>query len=102
MLLISTKKERDLADTDTKTGAADFGHDGAVNDVSVDVVAILGVAELKVEQVLKLGRGAVVELEQAIEDPIRLMVNGKLVAKGEVVVVRDMLAIQVTEIVMIK
>jgi len=98
-----TEKERDLADTntdsDTEIELTDLQHENAVYDVSVDVIAVLGVAEMKIEQVLRLGRGAVVELEHRVDEPVDLMVNGQLIAKGEVVVVEDRLAIQVTKII---
>ena len=54
---------------------------------------------MTVEQVLRLGRGAVIELERGLGESIELFADGKLVARGEVVVVEEMLAVQVTEIV---
>jgi flagellar motor switch protein FliN len=70
----------------------------SVLGVNIDVVAVLGVAELKVSQILQLGRGAVVELERALEDPIELIAEGRVVAVGEVVVVDEMLAVQITKV----
>ena len=70
----------------------------SVLGVNIDVVAVLGVAELKVSQILQLGRGAVVELERALEDPIELIAEGRVVALGEVVVVDEMLAVQITKV----
>ncbi len=72
---------------------------GAVMDVNIDVIAILGTAELKISQILQLGRGAVVELERKIGEPIELRAEGQIIARGEVVVVEDRLAIQLTKIV---
>ena len=62
------------------------GGSAALLDVNVDIVAVLGVAELRVSQILQLGRGAVVELERKVGEPVELKAEGKLVAKGEVVV----------------
>ncbi len=73
--------------------------DAALNDVDIDVVAVLGTAELKINQVLQLGRGAVVELDRLIEEPIDILAERQLVARGEVVIVEDKLAIQLTEVV---
>jgi len=73
--------------------------DAALNDVDIDVVAVLGTAELKISQVLQLGRGAVVELDRLIEEPIDVLAERQLVARGEVVIVEDKLAIQLTEVV---
>ena len=50
-------------------------------------------------QLLKLGRGAVVELGQNVGDPIDLRINNRLVGRGEVVVVEDRLAISITEMI---
>ena len=72
---------------------------GAVMDVDIDIIAVLGTAELKISQILQLGRGAVVELERLIGEPIDLSAEGHIIARGEVVVVEDRLAIQLTEIV---
>jgi flagellar motor switch protein FliN/FliY len=71
----------------------------SIMDVELDVVAVLGVAELKVSQVLQLGRGAVVELERGVGEPIDLLAKGRAVATGEVIVVEEMLAVKITEII---
>ena len=75
------------------------GGSAALLDVNVDIVAVLGVAELRVSQILQLGRGAVVELERKVGEPVELKAEGKLVAKGEVVVTDDKLAVQITDVV---
>ncbi|MBT3991249.1 MAG: flagellar motor switch protein FliN [Rhodospirillaceae bacterium] len=73
--------------------------DAAVHGVDIDIVAVLGTAELKVSQILQLGRGAVVELDRLIGEPVDIRAERELVARGEVVVVEDKLAIQLTEVV---
>ena len=73
--------------------------DQDVYDINVDVTAVLGTASLLVNQLLKLGRGAVVELGQNVGDPIDLRINNRLVGRGEVVVVEDRLAISITEMI---
>ena len=73
--------------------------DQAVYDITVEVTAVLGGATLLVNQLLKLGRGAVVELGQHVGDPIDLRINNRLIGRGEVVVVEDRLAISITEMV---
>lgn len=70
----------------------------AVYDVSVECYAVLGTADLPIAQLLKLGRGAVVELDRRVNDPVDLYVNGKRIAKAEVVVVEDHLAVTITEV----
>ena len=73
--------------------------DAALMDVNVDIVAVLGVAELKISQILQLGRGAVVELDRFVGEPVELRAGGKIVAKGEVVVTDEKLAVQITSVI---
>ena len=73
--------------------------EGAILDVNIDIVAVLGTAELKVAQILQLGRGAVVELDRLIGEPVDIRAERQLIAKGEVVVVEDRLAVQLTEVI---
>jgi flagellar motor switch protein FliN len=54
---------------------------------------------LEVSQLLKLGRGAVVELDRRVGEAVDIYVNNRLVARGEVVVVEDRLGVTMTEIV---
>jgi flagellar motor switch protein FliN/FliY len=71
----------------------------AVYDVPVQVSAVLGRATMQVSQLLKLGRGAVVELDRKVGEAVDIYVNNRLVARGEVVVVEDRLGVTMTEII---
>lgn len=71
----------------------------AVYDVPVNVSAVLGRASIPVNQLLRLGRGAVVELDRRVGEPVDIFVNSRLVARGEVIVVGDRLGVTMTEIV---
>ncbi len=71
----------------------------AVYDIPVQVSAVLGKSTMQVSQLLKLGRGAVVELDRKVGEAIDIYVNNRLVARGEVVVVEDRLGVTMTEIV---
>ena len=71
----------------------------AVYDIPVTVSAVLGKSTMQVSQLLKLGRGAVVELDRKVGEAIDIYVNNRLVARGEVVVVDDRLGITMTEII---
>ena len=51
------------------------------------------------QQLLKLGRGAVVELDRKVGEPVDILVNNRLVARGEVVVVEDKIGVTMTEII---
>ena len=81
---------------DVKRTAVDLE---AVFDVAVNVSAVLGKATMEVASLLKLSRGAVVELDRKIGEAIDIYVNGRLIARGEVVLVEDRLGITMTEIV---
>lgn len=71
----------------------------AIYDIPVEISAVLGKASMQVSQLLKLGRGAVVELDRKVGEAVDIYVNDRLVARGEVVVVEDRLGITMTEIV---
>jgi flagellar motor switch protein FliN/FliY len=72
----------------------------AVYDIPVTVSAVLGKSTMQVSQLLKLGRGAVVELDRKLGEAIDIYVNNRLVARGEVVMVDDSrLGVTMTEIV---
>jgi flagellar motor switch protein FliN len=71
----------------------------AVYDIPVQMSAVLGKATMQVNQLLKLGRGAVVELDRKVGEAIDIYVNNRLVARGEVVVVDDRLGVTMTEII---
>jgi flagellar motor switch protein FliN len=77
-------------------GAADLE---AVFDVPVQVSAVLGRARMDVGQLLKLGPGAVLELDRKVGEAIDIYVNNRLVARGEVVLVEDKLGVTMTEII---
>lgn len=71
----------------------------AVFDVPVQVSAVLGRARLEVGALLKLGPGAVLELDRKVGEAIDIYVNDRLVARGEVVLVEDKLGVTMTEII---
>jgi flagellar motor switch protein FliN/FliY len=97
----------ELAELQQGTGLPDGADDGphsardleAVYDIPVQVSAVLGKATMQVNQLLKLGRGAVVELDRKVGEAIDIYVNNRLVARGEVVVVEDRLGVTMTEII---
>ncbi len=68
-------------------------------DVSMNVTVELGQVRMRVRDLLKLTEGSVVELDRAVTAPVDVLVNGSLVARGDVVVVGDELGVRVTELV---
>lgn len=71
----------------------------AVSDIPVSISVVLGKTTMQVQQLLKLGRGAVVELDRKVGEPVDILVNNRLVARGEVVVVEDKIGVTMTEII---
>ena len=71
----------------------------AVYDIPVQESAVLGKTTMQVSQLLKLGRGAVIELDRKVGEAIDIYVNNRLVARGEVVVVEDRFGVTMTEII---
>lgn len=74
-------------DKDTATiGASQMD---AVYDIPVRITAVIGTATMPVSQLLRLGRGAVVELNKKLGEAVDIYANNRLIARGEVVVVDD-------------
>lgn len=104
------KSELELKEMNQPQGdeEEDFEHDfgepmakevEAIYDIPVQISAVLGRSTMQVSQLLKLGRGAVVELDRKVGEAIDIYVNNRLVARGEVVVVEDKLGVTMTEII---
>lgn len=85
-----------MAETAPRHGAQDLE---AVFDVPVTVSAVLGKSAMEVSQLLKLGKGTIVELDRKVGEAIDIYVNDRLVARGEVVLVEDRLGVTMTEII---
>jgi flagellar motor switch protein FliN/FliY len=71
----------------------------AIFDVPVRVSAVLGRSRMDVSELLRLGPGAVLELDRKVGEAIDIYVNNRLVARGEVVLVEDKLGVTMTEII---
>ncbi len=69
----------------------------ALDNVTVEVSVMLGKAVMPIHQLLKMGRGAVIELDATVHDHALIFANNRLIAKGEVMVVDDHIAVSVTE-----
>jgi flagellar motor switch protein FliN len=70
-----------------------------VLDVPVNLTIELGSCQLPMKEVLQLNVGSVVQLEKPADAPVELSVNGKLIARGEVVVVEDRFGVKITEVI---
>ena len=68
-------------------------------DVPLDLAVELGRARMSIQELLALGPGSVVELDKVAGEPLDILVNNRLVARGEAVVVNDKFGIRITDIV---
>lgn len=68
-------------------------------DIPLDVTVELGRVRMLIKDVLELASGSIVELDRVAGEPVDLLVNGRLIAKGEVVVIEDNFGIRITEII---
>lgn len=70
----------------------------SLDKVAVDISVVLGTAEMPIHQVLRLGRGAIIELEARENDPVKILANNYPVARGTVVVSGNRIAVEVKEL----
>lgn len=68
-------------------------------DIPVEITVQLGKTKMLIKELLQLGQGSVVELEKLAGEPMEILANNRLVAKGEVVVVNDKFGVRLTDIV---
>jgi flagellar motor switch protein FliN/FliY len=71
---------------------------GVLMDVQLPVSIRFGETEMLLEDVVKLGVGSVIELSSAADEPVELIVNGKSLARGEVVTIDGLYGVRITEI----
>jgi flagellar motor switch protein FliN len=70
----------------------------ALEKVSLDISVVLGTTDMPVHQVLRLGRGAIIELDATEGDAVRILANNYPVARGNVVVSGNRIAVEVKEL----
>jgi flagellar motor switch protein FliN len=69
-----------------------------LDNVSIDITVVLGTTSMPIHQVLRLGRGAIIELDASEEDEVRILANNLSVAKGMVIVSGNKIAVEVKEL----
>ncbi len=72
---------------------------GAVYDIPVKVQAVLGGARMPINELLRMKNGAVIELDRRVGEPVDVLVNDRLIARGELVLIDGALGLTLTEIV---
>ena len=111
----SVKRERDQAQLSAKSREASFkdltqeakvprAESGRrdldfILDIPLDVSAELGRTKLLINELLQLGQGSVIELNKLAGEPLEIYVNGKLVARGEAVVINEKFGVRLTDII---
>ncbi len=72
---------------------------GLLMDVELELSAILGSTDMTLKKILELTKGSIIELENKTAEPIDLLVNGKPIGKGEVVIIEDNFGLRITDTV---
>ena len=71
---------------------------GIFDNISIDISVVLGTAEMPIHQLLRMGRGAVIELMSREEDYVKILANNIPIAKGQVVLQGERVGVSVTEV----
>lgn len=87
-----------ISSSSSDAAAADPSHFGPLADIVCDVWVLLGTGTVSVRRCLALQRQSVLRLHQSAGEDLQIVVNGSLVARGEVVIVEDSTALRVTDI----
>ena len=69
-----------------------------LDNVSIDIAVVLGTSSMPIHQVLRLGRGAIIELDASEEDEVSILANNLPVAKGTVIVSGNKIAVEVKQL----
>jgi flagellar motor switch protein FliN/FliY len=69
-----------------------------VNGVKVEISVVLGRSVIPMHQLLRMGRGAVIELDSAQDDPVTVLANDRPIAKGEIVIHGDKIGVSITQL----
>ena len=81
------------------SGPQEAGNIGLIMDVSMEMTVELGRTKKLIKEILAMGEGTIIELDKLAGEPVDILVNHKLIAKGEVVVIDENFGVRVTEIV---
>ena len=69
-----------------------------LNNVKVEISVVLGRSVIPMHQLLRMGRGAVIELDSHQDEPVTVLANNRAVAKGEIIIEGDRIAVSISEI----
>lgn len=70
-----------------------------IDDISVDISVVLGTTFMPIHQLLRLGRGAVIELDAREDDDVTILANNRPIAQGQVVIEDQAIGVSITEVI---
>lgn len=85
--------------TETKSNNSNPSNLDLLYDIPLDITVELGRTELQIRKILELGPGAVIQLNKLAGEPVDILANQKLIAKGEVVVIEESFGVRITDII---
>jgi flagellar motor switch protein FliN/FliY len=88
-----------FASLQMQQSAPESGNIGLIMDVFMEMTVELGRTKKAIKEILGMGEGTIIELDKLAGEPVDILVNHKLIAKGEVVVIDENFGVRVTEIV---
>ncbi|MDK2921810.1 MAG: flagellar motor switch protein FliN [Desulfonauticus sp.] len=100
--LAAQSKKAEFKDLTEEAKQAPSGHKRDLEfilDIPLTVTAQLGSTQLLINELLQLGQGSVIELNKLAGEPLEILVNGKLVARGEAVVINEKFGVRLTDII---
>ena len=89
----------DTPHTSTGGGSANVENLRVLENIEVQLAVEVGNTEIKIRDLLRLNEGSVIELDRLAGDPLDILVNGTMIAKGEIVMVGERFGVRFTEIV---
>jgi len=89
----------ELQDTSTSMSPEELSRLDSILDIPVTISMEVGRSKINIRNLLQLNQGSVVELERIAGEPLDVLVNGTLIAHGEVVVVNDKFGIRLTDVI---
>jgi flagellar motor switch protein FliN/FliY len=92
-------KEENSSDNGDKTAEKNSRDIEFLLDIPVEISVRLGNTRMLIKELLQLGQGSVIELEKLAGEPMEVLANNRLVARGEVVVVNEKFGIRLTDII---
>lgn len=96
---MSDEEQTEKAETAVRSDRVGVENLRVLENIDVTLTVVVGNAEIKIRDLLRLNEGSVIELDRLAGDPLDIMANGTMIARGEVVMVGERFGIRFTEIV---